>query len=110
VRDSPGEPFSGWISAAIIPLEPGPNRTSTLLARAQLGHPEAAQGFHVHEDIRVPSPQVQETESAKPVEPLTLRPARGPLVGVTLTLSPRRQHLRRMDCGGFVQSREYGTA
>src|SRR5258707_474155 len=27
--DSAGEPDSGWISAAIMPLEPGPNRTST---------------------------------------------------------------------------------
>jgi hypothetical protein len=28
-EESPGEPVSGWISAAIMPLEPGPNRTST---------------------------------------------------------------------------------
>src|SRR5258705_9955730 len=50
-----------------------------ILARTQLGHAEAAQRFHVHEDVRRALTAGQEAKTAQPVEPFDLGPlqARG---------------------------------
>src|SRR5580704_3923040 len=44
-----------------------------ILAGTQLGHSEAAEGFHVHENVRRPLAAGQEAEAAQAVEPLDLR-------------------------------------
>src|SRR5258706_13744175 len=56
------------------PLGPRPEPDQHVLARAQLGHPEPAQGLHVHEDVGSSLTTGQEAESAQPVEPLDLCP------------------------------------
>src|ERR1700722_19049286 len=71
------------------------------LAGAQLGHPEAAQCFHVYKYIRRPLAAGQEAEAAQAVEPLDLRPLQ-PAGRGDADMGPRRQHLRRMDRGGLV--------
>ena len=55
----------------------------------------------MHENIQRPLPTGQEAESAQPVEPFDLRPFQ--TAGRRhADVSPRRQHLRRMDRGRFV--------
>src|SRR5437660_754527 len=75
------------------------------LARAQFGDAEAAQGFHVDEDIRRPLAPGQEAKTAQAVEPLHLR-ALEAARRRDADVGARRRHLRRMDRGGFVH-RQY---
>jgi len=89
--ERPGEPVSGWISAAIMPLEPGPNRTSTnwpgrsSVTRSGAGFPYAR---------KYPGSLAagQEAEAAQPVEPLDLRPLQ-PAGRGDADMGARRQHL-----------------
>src|ERR1700676_3881255 len=55
----------------------------------------------MHKNIRRTLAASQETESAQPVEPFDLRPLEAARGG-DADMGSRRQHLRRMDRGGFV--------
>ena len=75
-----------------------------MLAGTQFGDAEAAQGFHVDEDVRGPVAGRQEAEAANPVEPLHLEPleAAGRL---DRDVRPRRRHLSRV-LGGRIVHRQ----
>ena len=65
-------------------LGAGPEAHQHILAGPQLGHAEAAQRFHMDENVGRALAAGQEAETAEPVEPFDLGPF-SPLVGVTLT-------------------------
>src|SRR6516164_9520515 len=79
-----GEPVSGWISAAIIPLEPGPNRTSTYWPGRSSVMPNRRNVSMCTKISGVPSPQVRKPNPRKRLNHLTWARS-SPLVGVTVT-------------------------
>src|SRR5262249_40895294 len=82
--DSPGAPVSGWISAAIMPLEPGPNRTSTYWPGRSSVIPKRRRVSMCTKMSGVPSPQVRKPNPRNRLNHLTWARS-NPLVGVTLT-------------------------
>src|ERR1700760_4211498 len=77
-------------------LGPRPEAYQHILAGTQLGHAEAAQRLHVHEDVWGTLAAGQEAEAAQTIEPLDLRPLE-PAGRGDADMGPWRQHLRRMD-------------
>src|SRR5436190_22724586 len=82
-------------------LGPRPEAHQHILARTQLGHAEAAQRFHMHENVRRTLATGQEAETAQPVEPLDLGPLQ-PTGRRDADMGPGWKHLRRMDRGGLI--------
>src|SRR6185437_16194240 len=101
VRMQAGRPRLGMDLSRHHALGARPEADQHILARAKLGHAEAAQRLHMHEDVRRALPAGQEAETAQPVEPFDLRTLE--TTGrCDRDMGARRQHLRRMDRRRFV--------